>query len=307
MVQIDRDLNRRLMMLGIFELAPDMGTSANAEELKVKLAELGGDPSQVEHDELRQLADMGWLDTRDMTFGDDMGSITPRGRDVAAEIAQRRADVGARRVALRDLLLRWLYEATQVQDRNMPPLDDFLKTGQTYLGVAFDESDLDKAAGWLADKGMIGGIGAAQRRLIRVSIESKGIESKGIDVVERGRSVMDSDPSGGNTFNTTVHGPANVANQSARAVQVIDQSQTWTEATKQQLDLLEQASATFGTEIRDDVAETVAEVRAAVAEEDQPRAKAGLERLLPFLSSAYAGALGNLMSSGISALLGMLG
>lgn len=302
MTQIDRDLNRRLMILGISELAPDMGTNANAEELKVRLAELGGDPSQIEHDELRQLADLGWLDSRDMSFGDDMGSITPRGRDMAAEIARQRADVGSRRVALRDLILRWLYDETQVRDRHMPPLDDFLKTGQTYLGVPFDEADIDKAAAWLASKALIGGIGAAQRPLIRVSIEVKGIE-----VVEHGRSVMDADVTGGPTFNTTVHGSANVANQSPGSIQLIDQSQTWTEAVRQQLEVIEQAAVTFGSEIRADVAETLAEVRAAVDDEDQPRAKAGLDRLLPFLSSAYAGALGNLMSSGVTALLGMLG
>jgi len=302
MVQIDRDLNRRLMILAISELAPDMGTNAHAEDLKMRLAEVGGDPGQVEHDELRQLADLGWLDTRDMSFGDDMGSITPRGRDVAAQIARQRADVGQRRVALRDLLLRWLYDETQVRDRHMPPLDDFLKTGQTYLGVPFDEADLDKAAGWLASKALIGGVGAAQRPLLRVSIEVKGIE-----IVERGRSVMDEDAAGRTTYNTTVHGAANVANQSPGSVQVIDQSQTWIEAARRQLDAVEQAAVTFAPEIQADVAEAIAEVRSAVGEEDQPRAKAGLERLLPFLASTSAGALGNLVSAGLAQLLGMLG
>ena len=67
------------------------------------------------------------------------------------------------------------------------------------------------------------------------------------------------------------------------------------------------SAVTFAPEIQADVAEAIAEVRSAVGEEDQPRAKAGLERLLPFLASTSAGALGNLVSAGLAQLLGMLG
>ena len=302
MVQVDRDLNRRLMMLGIFELAPDMGTSANAEELKVRLAELGGDPSQVEHDELRQLADMGWLDTRDMTFGDDMGSITPRGRDVAAEIMRARQDVARRRIVLRDVLLRWLYDQIHVHDALMPNPVGVLSSGVNYLGVAFTEADVAQAATWLREAQYIEGTVIASGEIVLAKLTTAGTR-----VVELGHSVMDVQPGGGTTFNTTVHGSANVANQSPGSVQSIDQSRTWIEVAREQLDAAEQAAATFKPDIQADVAETIAEVRSAVDDEDQPRARAGLERLLPFLSSTSAGALGNLVSAGLSQLLGMLG
>lgn len=298
---IDREINRRLLILAVVQSVGADGWGAEEEAVRERLAELGGDPSQLDHSELRELARRGWVSTKDMSFGDWIGAVTPAGRDAAARIEQDRADVAARRVALRDVLLRWLYDSIHVHDALMPDPKGVLQSGATYFGVAFTDTDVEKASAALRDAGYIRGTTLASGEITLVELLPKGVR-----LIERGGSVRDDEATGGTTITTTVHGPANIANQSSNVNQSIDLSSTWLVTAAETLDGIEQALPALGLADAHEVSDAIADARGGVAAEDPSRTKSALERLLPFLSATTAGALGNLVSSGVVTLLGLI-
>ncbi len=298
---IDREINRRLLILAVIQSVGADGWGAEEEAVRERLADLGGDPSQLDHSELQELARRGWVSTKDMSFGDWIGAVTPAGRDAAARIEQDRADVAARRIALRDVLLRWLYDRIHVHDALMPDPKGVPQSGATYFGVAFTDTDVEKASGALRDAGYIRGTTLASGEITLVELLPKGVR-----LIERGGSVRDDEAASGTTFTTTVHGPANIANQSSNVSQSIDLSSTWQVRAAETLDGIEQALPALGLADEHEVSDAIADARGGVATEDPSRTKSALERLLPFLSATTAGALGNLVSSGVVTLLGLI-
>lgn len=298
---IDREINRRLLILAIVQSVGADGWGAEEEEVRERLSDLGGDPSQLDHSELQELARRGWVSTKDMSFGDWIGAVTPAGRDAAARIEQDRADVAARRIALRDVLLRWLYDRIHVHDALMPDPKGVLQSGATYFGVAFTDTDVEKASAALRDAGYIRGTTLASGEIRLAELLPKGVR-----LIERGGSVRDDEATSGTTITTTVHGPANSANQSSNVSQSIELSSTWLVKAAETLDGIEQALPALGLADENEVSDAIADARGGVVAEDPSRTKSALERLLPFLSATTAGALGNLVSSGVVTLLGLI-
>lgn len=298
---IDREINRRLLILAVVQSVGADGWGAEEEAVRERLADLGGDPSQLDHSELQELARRGWVSTKDMSFGDWIGAVTPAGRDAAARIEQDRADVAARRIALRDVLLRWLYDRIHVHDALMPDPKGVINAGETFFGVAFTQADVEKASAALRDAGYIRGTTLASGEVTLVELLPKAIR-----LVERGGSVRDDEATRGTTITTTVHGPANIANQSSNVNQNIDLSSTWVGKAAETLDGIEQALPALGLADVPEVSSAISDARGAVASEDPSRVRSALERLLPFLSATSAGALGNLVASGVVTLLGLI-
>lgn len=298
---IDREINRRLLILAVVQSVGADGWGAEEEAVRERLADLGGDPSQLDHSELQELARRGWVSTKDMSFGDWIGAVTPAGRDAAARIEQDRANVAARRIALRDVLLRWLYDRIHVHDALMPDPKGVPQSGATYFGVVFTDTDVEKASAALRDAGYIRGTTLASGEITLVELLPKGVR-----LIERGGSVRDDEATSGTTITTTVHGPANIANQSSSVSQSIDLSSTWLVKAAETLDGIEQALPALGLADEHEVSDAIADARGGVATEDPSRTKSALERLLPFLSATTAGALGNLVSSGVVTLLGLI-
>lgn len=296
------DLNRQILILAVAQLTdPSASSSVRKEDLKTKVNELGGDEEFITQDELNYLVSLGWMSTEHITYDDrGVGRITPLGISEAHDFDQRRNDVQARRVKLRDLFLRWLYTETQINDAHMPSVDNFLSTDANYLGTPFTQDDLNKALEWLKDNELVSGIGSWGRAILRGTITAKGIS-----VVERNRSVMDSETTN-IVNNTTVHGPANIANQSPGTHQTIVQDSAWASQLVTHLEAVHQALPTLPDEVRAGIAEAVSGAIEAAKTEDAPRARSAIQRLQELLTATTAGALGNLLSTGLTASLALI-
>lgn len=303
MSALSPDLNRHILILAVEQLTdPSVTSSARKEDLRAKVVELGGDSAIVTQEELNHLVELRWMSTDQITYDDrGVGRITPLGRNVAHDFEQRRNNIQARRVELRDLFLRWIYAETQINDVHMPAVDDFLASDASYLGIPFTENDLDKALEWLKSNEYVSGVGSWGRALLRGTITAKGIS-----VVERGQSVMDSAESTSIVNNMTVHGPANIANQSPGTHQTIVQDSAWASQLLTHLEAVHQALPTLPDEVRAGIAEAVSGAIEAAKTEDAPRARSATQRLQELLTATTAGALGNLLSTGLTASLALI-
>lgn len=302
MPTLAHDLNRQILILAVAQLTePSVSSSVRTEDLRTRVNELGGDEEFITQDELNYLVSLGWMSTKYITYDDrGVGRITPLGVSTAQDFEQKRNDAQARRVKLRDLFLRWLYTETQINDAHMPSVDNFLSTDAHYLGTPFTQDDLNKALEWLKDNEFISGIGSWGRAILRGTITTKGIS-----VVERNRSVMDSETTS-IVNNTTVHGPANIANQSPGTHQTIVQDSAWASQLLTHLEAVHQALPTLPDEVRADITEAVSGAIEAARAEDASRARSATQRIQELLSATAAGALGNLLSSGLTASLPLI-
>jgi hypothetical protein len=125
---------------------------------------------------VRQGAGQGLLrDTS--TMGGPAAFLTIAGvHDVQAR-QKRRMDPGLRAMAARQGLLRWFYEQ-HLAGVHMPITDRVLQTPSgAFEGALLTEAEIDRAAGYLADHGLIKGIMADQcKGPLRAEITTPGID-----------------------------------------------------------------------------------------------------------------------------------
>lgn len=230
-------------------------------------------------------------------------SITTLGANRANEFSAARSSVTARRIYLRDVYLRWIYEQTEVLDKH-PTAEDYLAEKPTYFGLAYDSADLGKAAEWLEGQRFIEGDGAwGYPGPIYPEPTAKGKWT-----VENDRSVNDAPAGQATTYNTTIHGSANVAQGSSHFQQQMSSDLTWVEGGLQLIDTIEQSLPAAAD--RDAANALRAELDAARDElngaADPSRARMIFGRIGGFVSQVFAGGLGNLLSSQIEQLMANL-
>ena len=253
--------------------------------------------------ELLALKDDKLVDFFSSLGGINPVSITSSGANMASEFLTARNSVISRRIYLRDAYLRWIYEQTENLGKQATA-QKYLAEEPTYFGFAFTEKDIGKAAEWLKEQGFIGGPGAwgYPGPLFPVTT------AKGKWTVENDRSVNDALTGQATTFHTTVHGSANIAQASSNVQQGISSSMTWVEGGLQLLDTIGQSLPAAAD---DDAADKLrAELEIARNElrttADPSKAKKIFGRIGGFVSQAFAGGLGNLISGQIDQLLAQL-
>lgn len=143
------------------------------------------------------------------------------GLDSINFVHHKRADVPARRRALRESLLRWLYDQN-AHGTEWAYIDQFMQsTYGFYYGEPFPERDVAQATNWLKENGYLRGQGSSWGGVAR-----PGITAKGETVVESGVSVNDSaalasvpPPAAMTITNNISGGTNNIANASPHAQQ----------------------------------------------------------------------------------------
>lgn len=255
-------------------------------------------PLNVE-DELRLLGRRGLVNYANTFGGISSAGLTVEGRNLAEMFQAERNEVGPRRVRLRKDYLYWLYDELEVHDRHPTPTD-FLATNPMYLGIPYTESDLEKSGAWLKQSGFIEGAGAWQYSApLRPTLTPKGMWT-----VENSGSPSDP-PSPQQTFNTTVHGNANVANASSNFSQAIE-ANTWIEVGTSILDSIDQANALLDP-TGDELQALANEARGSLSGDAEPaRAKRAFAAVGEFLSRSGSGALGGVLAHQISTFIASL-
>lgn len=252
-------------------------------------------------DHLKVLADEGAV-ALDLRLGGVVASVRllPAAHADVEEFETARGSLPLRRAQLRDDYLRWLYDQIEVHDGSPTP-DQYLKESPTFLGIAYTEKDLEKVGEWLVTNGFIEGQAAWQYAgPLRPTLRAKGIYT-----VENDRSTNDPAPGSVQTFNTTVHGPANIAQASTNVHQV--QNIEWKTEGLRLLDAIEQAVLTVNADIVDELVEQLGIARAELASAtDISKFRAALNGVAGFLGQTGAGALGGILTLQIAQFLATL-
>jgi hypothetical protein len=249
-------------------------------------------------DQLKLLADEGAL-SLDLRLGGVVASaqLLPSAHAAVEEFETARGSLPLRRAQLRDDYLRWLYDQIEVRDASPTP-DQYLKESPTYLGVPYTEKDLEKVGEWLATNGFIEGQAAWQYAgPLRPTLRAKGTYT-----VDNGRSTSDPAPGSAQTFNTTVHGPANIAQASTNVHQV--QNIEWKTEGLRLIDAIEQAVPTLNADIVEELVEQLGVARGELTSAtDVSKLRAALNAVAGFLSQTGAGALGGILTLQIAEFL----
>lgn len=299
------DARRLLILHAVFEASGGKTSeSIGVDTIQASITNsLGIDRDSLE-DELALLMDRGHLDGFKSLAGLNDVSLTPRGKEVATQFAAARSDKPSRLRQLQDDYLRWLYNETEVEGRGPTP-DDYLATSPAVLGVEYSAAELEKAGERLSQAALISGPGAWQYSApLRPRLSAKGRH-----VVESGRSVHDvvaATPAIQNTYSTTVHGNANVANASSGVTQNLV-VEDWGSRVTATLEAVTQSFAALPQEIGVALEPLIAEARAGVAQNEPGRARRALQAVGGFLGDSASGALGSVLGAQVLALLPLLG
>ncbi|MFD9097853.1 hypothetical protein [Streptomyces collinus] len=143
----------------------------------------------------------GALDDRFATLGIPAANLTPYGLDLVEERRKRRDSPVARSKAARQSLLRWLWEQKD-QGFHFPITDSFVGTPDAiFEGSELTLDEIDRAASYLSDKGLIKGTKVSGRQgPVRAEITAEGqdcVENYGGDP-----SAQDRRGAAGTTYNT---------------------------------------------------------------------------------------------------------
>ncbi|GAA4678415.1 hypothetical protein GCM10025780_24110 [Frondihabitans cladoniiphilus] len=212
-----------------------------------------------------------------------------------------RSAVIERRIDLRDVYLRWLYEEIEVHDR-YPTRDDFLKSGLTYFGLPYTEQDVSKAATWLREGRFIEGQGTwGDDSPIHPTLTAKGLFT-----VENNRSVSDPAPSSAvtNTYTAHIHGSANVVQGGENVQQTLTNNAEWAVEATKMADAVDQSLPALGEEIQREVAAANEELRGELASESEPgRVRGIVKSMINSLGKGGAGALGGILATQLGTFL----
>jgi hypothetical protein len=124
---------------------------------------------------LRYAKGKGTLDDRHSTMGIPAANLTPHGIDVMEERRRLRVSPMARGAAARRGMLVWLW-AQKDEGVNYPVVDKILEAPESmFAGARLSADDIDRAAAYLEEKGLIKGMKVAQRRgPVRAEITAEG-------------------------------------------------------------------------------------------------------------------------------------
>ena len=160
------------------------GKTSESVDVGPFITEVGIDPGTA-YDLVRDGADRGLM-RDDSTFDSPCAALTLDGVQAAEERYRRRAEPTKRAAAGRAGLLRWLYDQ-QLAGVYMPVVADVLDTTlAVFVGERLTAFEIDRAAKYLTDKGLIKGVTVAEYDgPVRASLTSDGldcIENYGGDV-----------------------------------------------------------------------------------------------------------------------------
>lgn len=289
------------VLLHVHELHRTSSADATLEALAETLSSETAPLSISLTDALELLALDGYV-YLDRRLGNMIAGARPSatGRERAAKFDAARNSALEKRRRLRDDYLYWLYEQIEEKDGGPTP-DDYLASSPSYLGIPYTAKDIEKAGEWLVESGFIQGAAAWQYSgPLRPNLTKKGSFT-----VESSHSTARPLPSGGDTYTTTVHGPAVVAQGNSQITQTTNVHLV-IEGNKL-LDGVQEALQSLPEEIRDPVSRAKEEARDALqGNPDIGRLKKALGVMAGFLSQTTSGALGGILSTQILAFLGSL-
>lgn len=248
---------------------------------------------------VRSLADANFVHLDERYAGAWLAQPTDAGRAAWAEIYELRSSPRTRRRQMRDDYLIWLYD--QHEDGSSPTSDDFLNTGAHYVGAPYTQEDLERTGEWLLERGLIKGPTGWQRPdPIRPQITAKGQL-----YVEEGKSVHESPESvGAATYNTTINGPAMLAQNS----QYVTQNQN-INAWKDDARSFAEAVAHLASILPDssELAVKASELHQEVDDAARPnRVRELVDTIVRALGSGAGGALGGALVTQAGAVLASL-
>ena len=195
--------------------------------------------------------------------------MTRAGVEEVKSVRRRREDVTVRRPAVRDALLRWLYELS-APGQPVATLGGFWLSNYTrFLRTDYDffkPNEVSVAVRWLDTRGYL-----TYGTTPDGSIQVLTITEKGERFVESGRSTNDDEhPIGSANITVTNSSGVNVTNQSSHVTQTntVSMTKEGREVISNIADLLETSAAQSGmpTAELERVPTLVAELRAAAAE-----------------------------------------
>ncbi|MFC5931938.1 hypothetical protein D6T64_01450 [Cryobacterium melibiosiphilum] len=252
-------------------------------------------------DHLELLKDEG-LVALELRLGGVIASVNvlPSGQAAVEEFEHVRASIPVRRRQLRDDYLAWLYNQIEVLDIDPTP-DAYLRTVPSFMGFSYTAKDLEKTGEWLVTNGFIQGEAAWQYAgPLRPTLTAKGSFT-----IENGRSSNDPPPAIGDTFHTTVNGPANVAQGSSHVRQNL--SVEFKAEGLRLIDAIEQTLPALAAELSAAVEEQLNEARIELSgTAEVSKLKAVFGAMSGFLSQTSAGALGGLLTTQIAQFLATL-
>ena len=240
----------------------------------------------------------------DVRFGGASSAfIKGPGVDAWAAFDGARSSVIERRINLRDVYLRWLYEEIEGHGRR-PSQEGFLATGLSYFGLAYTETDVSKAGEWLRSNGFIDGTGAwANYSPLRPTLTTKGQAT-----VESGRSVLAPEPVSASVVNNTVtnnvNAPSNFAQNSHHVKQTLNSDAAWVSEAQAISGAIEQSLPALGPDVGAEVAVANAELQAELAGAADPgRVRALVTAMSASFAKGGAGALGGVLGAQLGTLL----
>lgn len=263
------------------------------------------DATSALRDEIRAL-EAAELITVDWRYsGGWLAKPTGAGRDAWAALDAARNDRRARRFQLRDTYLTWVVD--QEDDGASPTPEQFLDSGATYLGVPYTPEDVERTGDYLVQNGYIRGQPAWQTingpLRPRPTVEGRKSVERGISV--NAPTPRDAAPAG-HTYNTTINGPANVAQGSHDVQQTIhvtwqDQARNFVDEISGRLDRIEDE------QVRADLTSATEELRAEVDGEARPnQVRAVVSKIAMALGTAAASEVGTDVMQGALQLVGVL-
>ena len=294
---------RRLELLGsIIELGGGVeGDSVSSFQLRDHL----GDATDLGtiNEDLKILGREGHI-LVDVRFGGASSAFMKGpGVDAWTAFVQARSSVIERRIELRDIYLKWLYEEIEGHGRR-PSQGGFLSAGLSYFGLPYTEADVAKAGEWLLNNGFIAGKGAwGVPSPLRPTLTPKGQA-----VIDSGRSVSAPESASAsivnNTFTNNVHAPSNIAQGNHSVEQALSNSAPWLAEAQALASAIEQSLPALGLEVQAEVVQVNAELQAELAGPANPgRVRALVTAMGDSFAKGGAGALGGVFGSQLGALL----
>ncbi|WP_406075202.1 hypothetical protein [Streptomyces virginiae] len=142
----------------LVEWVYDRTTAHSVDHVSItEFGALHGLREEQSHRLLYACSGFGFLDTRYATMGDPAANLTPLGIQWIHERRRRRADPVARAITARRSVLVWLWTQKD-QGVDQPIVAGVLETDSSvFEGERLTDDDIDRAASYLLDKGLIKG------------------------------------------------------------------------------------------------------------------------------------------------------
>jgi len=238
------------------------------------------------------------------TLGDlDEVIVLQPGFDRADLAESTRTSVVARKRLLRDAYLRWMYSGIDLGTPVGP--EAYLASAPSILGHEYSLQEIQLAGAWLKENGYISGQSAwGHPAPIRPQMTPRGEA-----IVEQNRSVNDEEAAALNTFNTLIHGNANVANASNHFSQSQTIHQTWVDDGRRLAQAI--AEALPGLQLSPDANEALTSCldeaeKALEGTPDPRRARRVFNKVNELLLSVGLGVLAGVLSDQVKIFLQQL-